>query len=521
MGRILYVLSRLAAGYLILTVLCCSSRGTRARQPPEKDVQAVPSFQPRPVDFEIRVVDSEPIQIVYSLESILGLPIRTPALAKALCSPISSKEGGDSCKRIRALGTRGVRGLRVNNGSTMSSVVPILNPEERLENLAIGSKTLEDLESRLRDMISPEEHDDLMKALREVRTLRRQHLSDELHERMGSTRDQFAGLLAEHRVTEFLSLVAQFFSLRTPPDTVSVALIPIPVQKGTGVTTFAHQAGDAVVVEILTDDSLEHRLSVVVHELVHVLWFSRSRKATQDLWNQFEALGESEAYLARALLNEALATALGNGLFPSISSGKVPEESLYADPYIDAFARSLLVFYRSQFTAGKPPGPGFAEQVTQIFKAQFPNGLYDPRLVFRDVALVVPDESPDLNGLIRAIRRSLGTIALQVLAPPHSEATRAQVIGAPNRSALIVIPLEKLDTVSAFFHVDLIHSLLGTVMESGLPQVISCRHKSGRWYALVLADNPQQALFGIDRLANIDALPDCDVITVGRTGTDR
>ena len=517
-GRMLGVLSRFTVGCLLVAVLCCKGQGTTVKPVAPKDALA---SQPAPVELNIDVVASEPIQVVYSLESILGLPVRTAALAEALCEPVSSSKGGDSCEEIRRRGGRGLRGLRVNNSSKISSVVPILNPEERLENLAVRSNSLEELESRLEGLITPDEHDDLMEALRGVRALRQQHLGDDRKKRQELVRDQFSTLLAEHRVTDFLARVARFFSLDSPPETVRVALVPVPVGKGSGVTTFAHQAGDAVIVEVLTNDNLEHRLSVVVHELVHVLWFSRSKKATQDLLSQFEALGESEAYLARALLNEALATALGNGLFSSMTTGKVPKEPLYADVYIDAFARSLLTFYRNQFEAGTPPGHGFAKQVTQIFKARFPNGIHDSRLVFRDLALVVPEESPGLNALIVAVRRSLGTIALQVLAPPQSESTRAQVIGAPNRSALIVIPPEQLETISAFFHVDLIRSLVGEVEDVSLPLVISCRHKSGRWYALILANQTKQAFVGVDRLAKTEHMPDCDVIPSLEPGSGR
>jgi hypothetical protein len=169
------------------------------------------------------------------------------------------------------------------------------------------------------------------------------------------------------RLRDTLDDAARFFGVTWPPEAegqpITVVLVPIP---GKPETTRAASAGAIVLVE-LTDreDDLAERYGVIAHELCHSLWRARSDARSRQIDAWFEG-----APRALALLDEALATVLGNVLAAERAGARPAEDDRwYDDPDIDAFARAILPLVRRTVEARCPLDAKFADEAKRLLPA--------------------------------------------------------------------------------------------------------------------------------------------------------
>jgi hypothetical protein len=113
-------------------------------------------------------------------------------------------------------------------------------------------------------------------------------------------------------------------------------------------------------VEFIPGEDVNRRLTIVIHEICHFLYSSSPDSQKQRLINAFADSPDSTSLAAWGLLNEGLATALGNGiagehlLTPATYKKQLQSPlSLYNDASIDASAKALIPFLKTQLSNGK------------------------------------------------------------------------------------------------------------------------------------------------------------------------
>ncbi len=473
--------------------------------------------------LDLRVSASPALLRLYCLESVLGLPARTPVLADLICAPddeqsrapVFKADAGrktsppERCARAREAGRRALAALprdllRIPG---LRGAPPVQSPEEVLEGLAAHASSTDSFFRKAEGAVPAAALRELRAALDELEPLVARRVEGTRTGTQKKAPEMLGALLDKHNAPAFLGDVAALFGSR-PPAGLLVGLVPVPIRRGSGVKTFAHQAGPVVVVEVLDDDDLDHRVGVVVHELVHVLWFARPPATRRGLDDAFAALGRPEAHVALALLNEGLATALGNGLFELRASGGLPDGSWYADEAIDGFARALLPLLQARIAGEQELDSSFASEATRVLAARFSGVASDPRFAFRRVLVVrVGSAMPD-HDLANRIRAHLRAHRVRVVSPP---APGRQLGAEPSDTVLLVSTPERVDELAAFLHPDRLRDLVGE--EDGAPALkgaaATCRHGSGRWYAIVLARDAGEVDAALSRIAGARPMPDC------------
>ena len=473
--------------------------------------------------LDLRVNASPALLRLYCLESVLGLPARTPVLADLICAPDDKQSkapvfGPDAgrlvtpperCARAREAGRRALRALprdllRIPG---LHGTPPVQSPEEVLEGLAAHAISTDSFFERAEGAVPGPVLTELRSALSELEPLIARRVEGTRTRTQKLAPDAIGALLDKHGAPAFLGDVAALFGSRLP-TALLVSLVPVPIRRGTGVKTFAHQAGPVVVVEVLDDDDLEHRVGVAVHELVHVLWFARSPARSKALDDAFAALSRPESHVALALLNEGLATALGNGLFELRASGGLPDGSWYADEAIDGYARVLLPLLQARIAAEQTLDSSFASQATRVLAARFEGMASDPRFAFRRVLVVRVGEVMADRDLANRIRAHLRAQRVRVVSPPPPG---GQLGAEPSDTVLLVSTPQRVDALAAFLHPDRLRELVGS--KEGEPPkkgaAATCRHGSGRWYAIVLASNAKEVDAALSRIAGAAPMPEC------------
>jgi hypothetical protein len=492
--------------------------------------------EPAPLDahptLELRT--SRPVMILYALESILGYPIRSPRLGQSLCSPFQARSVSsprditisyerffaNDCALLRRKGRELFSSIQDRLRRRVKTHKPgraePVNPEEVLEDLAARSKDIDEFFVRISGLLDREQLKDLrfMFRLIDVRLITQYDI--ERTASQNRIHQLFKAFLDKRNTDAFLERVARMLGARWPLlEPIRLVLIPIPNHKGSGASSYAHQSGQTVLVEILEDDNVEHRASVAVHEMIHVIWFSLEPEKRRALKESLIRAGKADGYLAWTLLNEGMATAIGNGIYPWSTSGTVPDGLWYADEVIDQFARVLAPILLESYKSRTSLGSDFADRIMRAFRERFPNAAQDPRFVFRELYLVIPSGLKQLQELTHSARQFLGTISMRVLGPPDEPAVRAQILESPQKTVLLFASPDNPGHLEPYIHLGLLEKLIGPLSEVKTPQIISCRNATNRWYTFVLARSPKERHEALFRLSTTKMLPLCDRIPDG------
>lgn len=194
---------------------------------------------------------------------------------------------------------------------------------------------------------------------------------------------QSAELLRQPRITALADQALRFY------ETDAGAGIRAPIHfvwrpdLGGQHDTHGQMLGGPSVVEILAGETAEKRMPVVLHELFHVFYARQPVAARARMLDAFAARPEPHALPALALLNEALATALGNGLIDAVLEPEINARTrakplgLYYDERINDAALGLLRAGTLErlLATETLSSPAFVDAYVQATLAAFPGGV--------------------------------------------------------------------------------------------------------------------------------------------------
>lgn len=139
---------------------------------------------------------------------------------------------------------------------------------------------------------------------------------------------------------------------------------------------YGRQVGEYSFFEVGQSDVATKRLPAMMHELMHTLYAWDNHARLVKMANRFAENDDLMATAAYDLLNEALATALANGLLAEAIGESNPDRRLYHDQDIHLAASAALPLVRKMLEHGKSiHGDDFVSEYLSSLRAAFPNGL--------------------------------------------------------------------------------------------------------------------------------------------------
>jgi hypothetical protein len=167
---------------------------------------------------------------------------------------------------------------------------------------------------------------------------------------------QLTAILQSNAAPTILS--AQRMFGRASNERMAVHLVPVPIADP---INRAFQKGKRSFVQFRPDDDPAARVAVVVHGYCHFLFMTAPQDLHKLKMDVFARSAEHSAASAFSVMNEALASAIGNGLFMRSYLG--PErfavyasrtESFYAVPAVDRAVKAVLPLVERYARAGRP-----------------------------------------------------------------------------------------------------------------------------------------------------------------------
>jgi hypothetical protein len=165
---------------------------------------------------------------------------------------------------------------------------------------------------------------------------------------------------------------------------LTVHLIAVPVA---GPVNRASQKGSRSFVEFRPGDDPVSRVAVMVHEYCHYLFETAPRELRRARWDAFAASPDPAAASALAVMNEALASAIGNGLFmkahldaPRFDDYASRRESYYANAAVDRAAKAALPLVEQYAHSGRAMDRAFFDEYFRRSQVTFADNPADPRV---------------------------------------------------------------------------------------------------------------------------------------------
>ena len=200
------------------------------------------------------------------------------------------------------------------------------------------------------------------------------------------------------------------------------------------------------IVEVLEDKDPREVLDIVVHELCHYYYRSAPYLTHLKTIQGFTSQKSRAAMGSYNLLNEALATAIGNGLISQtiMSEDKFQRyistpKSFYNDTYIDQAAKALMPELKKYLNQKQKLSQSeVIQNMSRIMKSALKSSLTRPEVLLKTMALGTPS---NLNkGFIYQAISPRSTWGADI----HSPRLLKTLISSPAMSALIFMPLKDL-----------------------------------------------------------------------------
>ncbi|WP_129021245.1 hypothetical protein [Edaphocola flava] len=143
--------------------------------------------------------------------------------------------------------------------------------------------------------------------------------------------------------------------------------------------------------------------SVAMHEIYHIIYDNQSLDVKQNIKGWFAATNSPNRQYALLLLNEVLATALGNAYVMDSLNGTIKEDDWYANKYITAMAKEIYPVVKTYIRDKQPIDEAFVRKYVAIYDRQFPNWTkeLDHLMTYR---YVIADDLQDLNYINKTYR---------------------------------------------------------------------------------------------------------------------
>lgn len=210
------------------------------------------------------------------------------------------------------------------------------------------------------------------------------------------------------RLDGIFSKLSHFYGSTWSKDIpFTVAIYPVPGKRG---NTTATPHSNSLVLAVLTEEkNYDIRVSVAVHEICHVLYGEQPMdlQLAMDKW--FAANKNPNAVYAGNYIDEALATACGNGWAYKELSGKEDTTPWYDNEYINAFAHAIYPMVKEYISANRQLGSAFVQRAITLFSNRFPAAYKNYQNLMNKVNIYTDAETQqdfgNINGVIRKYYR--------------------------------------------------------------------------------------------------------------------
>lgn len=226
---------------------------------------------------------------------------------------------------------------------------------------------------------------------------------------------------------------------------IDIAVIPSISKGGFTAKAFLNNAISEVPVNFKENDIL---FSVLMHEIYHTIYDGQSLELKLKIQSWFNNNSSKHSQYAYLLLNEALATALGNGYVYEQLNGKPENADWYNVKYINLMAKKIYPLVMEYLLQNKQIDKNFVDKYIVSYDNNFSNWTNELAYLFTN-RFVITDNADDLNYFNKNYRYA----SLYKSQTPINQSSLEQMKETPITKLVIISSdnKNKLNLVKAMF----------------------------------------------------------------------
>lgn len=407
--------------------------------------------------IKMEVIYSEIANLTYHLDTVAGLNrAGDPRDIQALWKRDFIKTPADQASLDRWAAIRQKYETSVSLPALKMPFAPrqsFISLGERIKSAGLEAKSFEEYELGLNLLVLPTEVSEFTSVINHFQPSFHRWWEAEASVKGKAFTESLQRRLGEPRVVEAVERFRRFYGSKLPDGyRAPFSLIYRPMLVKT--STSGEQLSRTSVVEFIPTEKPEGRLDVVIHEFCHFLYGTRSMSSDQQLQDRFMNAKDPAARPCYNLMNEGLATAMGNGVIGRLYRG--PEawkqyvaapNSFYNNSYIDRAGKRLLKLLDAHPTKTLDD-PDFAATYIAALKEEFGEEITSPTLFLNESFIYVNSGLGD--GFARRVMQTLRVSSAWTRVDSKVEAASLNGFRTqPNLSAIFVVTPSSLPELAA------------------------------------------------------------------------
>ncbi|MDF2551040.1 MAG: hypothetical protein K0R77_315 [Chryseobacterium sp.] len=205
----------------------------------------------------------------------------------------------------------------------------------------------------------------------------------------------------DHKIEEYFQTGLSFYhsswDLSVP---FQIAFYPLPDSDYFTAQAFCNNFVSAIQTNLKDYKDL---FSVMMHEIFHIIYNEQSLEIKVEMDQAFKENKSKSSNYAYQLLNELLATTLGNGYVYEKLEGNLDQNDWYYHRYIDLMARKIYPLVKEYIIQKKSIDKNFIDSYIKLYETNFPNWIneLDNIMTYR---YVISENENDFNTINQLFR---------------------------------------------------------------------------------------------------------------------
>ena len=276
-----------------------------------------------------------------------------------------------------------------------------MQTEDILKKHLIETGNLKDFKLRSIGIVPNKTLNDLAESISVFTPIYNELIYNPNKEKFEKQLQDIANYATEHQIENYFEVGLLFYNSSWDQSIpFEIAFYPLPNSKGFTANAFCNNFVSAIQTDL---KSYKDLFSVMLHETYHILYDEQSLEVKTEIDNYFKENASKCSNYAYQLLNEALATVLGNGYVYEKLDGKMDTAAWYNKKYINLMAKQIYPLVNEYITQKKPMDQNFIDAYIKLYENHFPNWIneLDNIMTYR---YVISENENDFNSITKMFR---------------------------------------------------------------------------------------------------------------------
>jgi hypothetical protein len=276
-----------------------------------------------------------------------------------------------------------------------------MQTEDILKKNLIETENLKDFKVRSIGIIPNKTLNDLEESILEFTPIYNELIYNPNKEKFEKQLAEIIKYSNEHQIENYFETGLLFYNSSWDNSIpFEIAFYPLPNSKGFTAQSFCNNFVSAIQTDL---KSYKDLFSVMLHETYHIIYNEQSLEVKTKIDTYFKESKSEYSNYAYQLMNEALATALGNGYVYDKLNKTIDTRDWYNKKYINLMAKQIYPFVQEYIDQKKSIDKNFIDNYIKLYEENFPNWIneLDNIMTYR---YVITENKNDFNVINQMFR---------------------------------------------------------------------------------------------------------------------